>query len=315
MREKTRATEKRQRRRFGVRPRSLRSRFLGGAAALAASSLLACTAFPGFTDSQGPRRAGSYATSAPGGGPYVVTFNIEYGEHVEQAATELREDPKTRRANVLTVQEVSGAEAETLARLLHMNFVYYPGTLREGDQFGNAILTRYAIERDFKLVLPHPNRLGGGIRIAVGAVLRDERESFLVYSVHNETFVVSPRSRIAQVRTVLDDAERRNLPVIVAGDFNTMDRWSRAETIRVFRAAGYEHASRNTGVTAYPMNGPIGVVLDHIFVRGFAVVRAGTRPARSSDHVPLFAELRAASAPEAPGAGRSPPPFGARQAR
>ena len=94
--------------------------------------------------------------------------------------------------------------------------------------------------------------------------------------------------------------------MIVAGDFNTMDTLSRAETTRVFQEAGYDHASRSSGtLPRIPWNGPIGVVLDHVFVRGFTAVRSGTRPAHSSDHVPLFAELRSTASPESPATERA----------
>ncbi len=258
----------------------------------------ACTAFPSFSDQKGPRRAGTYSSGASGAsGVRIVTYNIEYGDHIDRAATEIQGDVELSAADVVTVQEVSGAEAEDLARRLRMNFVYYPGTLREGDEFGQAVLSRYAITNDFKLVLPHQNRLGGGIRIAVGAELQQNGRAFLVYSIHNETFVISPRQRLDQVKTVLKDADARRLPVIVAGDFNTMEAFARAETARVFREAGYIHATRGSGRTAYPWHGPVGVVLDHVFVRGFDVVRAGTRPGSSSDHLPLFAEVRWSAAP------------------
>ncbi len=252
----------------------------------------ACTAFPSFSDPKGPRRAGSYSPGGSGAsGLRVVTYNIEYGDHIDRAAKEIEGDVELGAADVVTVQEVSGAEADDLARKLRMNFVYYPGTLREGDEFGQAVLSRYAITNDFKLVLPHENRLGGGIRIAVGAELQQNGRTFLVYSIHNETFVISPRQRLDQVRTVLKDADARRLPVIVAGDFNTMEAFARAETTRVFCEAGYVYATRGSGRTAYPWHGPVGVVLDHVFVRGFDVVRSGPRPGSSSDHLPLCAEL------------------------
>jgi endonuclease/exonuclease/phosphatase family metal-dependent hydrolase len=222
----------------------------------------------------------------------VVTFNIEYGHHVDQAAREILRDPELMSADVVTVQEVSGEEAERLARQLSMNFVYYPATLRNDDEFGNAILSRLPISRDWKLVLPHEPLFGGGIRIAVGAELGSGDRRFVVYSIHNETFVMNPKARLDQVRRVLGDAEALGLPVVVAGDFNTMDRYSRVETARAFRALGYVDATRGSGTTAYPLGGLFTAELDHVFVRGFEPVLSGTRNTDSSDHRPLYAELR-----------------------
>jgi endonuclease/exonuclease/phosphatase family metal-dependent hydrolase len=229
-------------------------------------------------------------------------------------------DPALARADIITVQEVSGAEAERLATLLQMNFVYYPATLRNDDEFGNAILSRLPISRDWKIVLPH-EPWGGGIRIAVGAELGTLDDRIVVYSIHNETFLMSPEERLDQVRRVIEDAEGRHLPVIVAGDFNTMDRYSRVETGRLFGDAGYVEASRDAGITAYQLGGLFTAILDHVFTRGFATVRSGTRGTASSDHRPLFAELelRSASAPSgAPSQGARPAPgppiWGVRQA-
>jgi endonuclease/exonuclease/phosphatase (EEP) superfamily protein YafD len=228
-----------------------------------------------------------------------VTFNIEYGDHVDQAAREMLSDPELARADVVTVQEVSGEEAERLAKRLDMNFVYYPATLRNDDEFGNAILSRLPISRDWKIVLPHEPPFGGGIRIAVGAELGTGKHRVVVYSIHNETFVMSPNERLDQVRRIIEDAEGRGMPVIVAGDFNTMDRFSRVETARLFGGAGYEEASRGAGITAYQLGGLLSAALDHVFVRDFAPVRSGTRGTDSSDHRPLFAvlELRPARSP------------------
>ncbi len=243
----------------------------------------------------------------------LVTFNIEYGEHVERAAREIRSDAELSLADVVTVQEVSGRETEVLAARLGMQFVYYPATLRDDDEFGNAVLSRFPIVSDWKLVLPHEPWFGGGVRIAVGAELERGRTGFVVYSVHNETFISSPGVRLDQVRAILRDAERWSLPTVVAGDFNTMDRYSRERTVHTFSLAGFTEATRGVGVTAYQLGGFLGAPLDHVFVRGFAPKRAGTRPTRASDHRPVYVELalpaagREASAPALGGGGRTEP--------
>ncbi len=230
----------------------------------------------------------------------VVTFNIQWGDEVERAAREMKADPDLRRADIVLLQEVSGREANFVAQALRMNLIYYAGSMRKGDEFGNAVLTTHTIVDDWKLDLPHQNPFNGGLRIAVGARLDTGAGQLVVYSVHNETILLGGRERLEQSAIILADAARQKYPVIIGGDFNTLDRKTRAETIRLFERQGFLRATRGVGPTAY--NGPLGAHLDHVFVRALTPIRSRTVPTDASDHLPLFAEV-ALSSQEARSAG------------
>ena len=78
-------------------------------------------------------------------------------------------------------------------------------------------------------------------------------------------------------------------PVVVAGDFNTVDPGSVEATLDLYAEAGFSWASEDAGTTVG--ESPIDFVLDHVFARGIAVGRSGTAVTEASDHRPVWAEL------------------------
>ena len=89
-------------------------------------------------------------------------------------------------------------------------------------QFGNAILSRWPLSDDHKVVLPHLARLGGTERAAVGATVLIGERRVRVYSVHLATLIANgPNDRRDQLRTLLADADSQ-ATVIIGGDFTAM---------------------------------------------------------------------------------------------
>jgi len=56
----------------------------------------------------------------------VVTFNIKFAEHVDEAVAILRDDAHARQADVLVLQEMDAPAADRLARALLMNTSTFP---------------------------------------------------------------------------------------------------------------------------------------------------------------------------------------------
>lgn len=86
------------------------------------------------------------------------------------------------------------------------------------------------------------------------------------------------QGRVAQLRAILDDA--RDVPlVVIGGDMNS------GEIGRVAREAGYDWPT-----DTIPVGTRFGR-LDHIFLRGFRTIGAGTTPIPPgvSDHRPVWA--------------------------
>ncbi|HSJ15828.1 MAG TPA: endonuclease/exonuclease/phosphatase family protein [Longimicrobiales bacterium] len=265
--------------------------------------LPACAPTINYSEPDGPRYgtarspAGAADTGFTPAQLTVVTFNIRYGRHVDRAIDVLRAPP-LRGADVISLQEIDADGASRIADALGMHYVYYPSVVHPvgNRQFGPAVLARWPIEHDWKLLLPHPSWGRGQLRTVTAAVLRVGTARVRVYALHLELPIrITPAGRNRQVERILCDARDAPEPVVIAGDFNGPDvAW-------LFEREGYHWASRSTGPTAGVLH------LDHIFARGLeppgplhAGVVTDTRGA--SDHRPLWAvfTLPDSAAPAAP---------------
>jgi endonuclease/exonuclease/phosphatase family metal-dependent hydrolase len=256
--------------------------------AVAAIALaVGCAPAINYSDRAGPRYAGSYAGLTEAEGLRVVTFNIKYGREAAAAAELMKTDLRLSGADVITLQEMDEVGTELIARALSMNYVYYPATLHPvaHKNFGNAILSRWPLEDDVKILLPHRGRMRKSLRIAVGATMRiPGREPVRVYSVHLETPVsISGRSRRDQAEAILADAALHPR-VVVAGDFNSRG------ILEVFARHGYRWLTRRVGRTISRFS------WDHVAVMGLrlrdcASVGVLADVHKVSDHHPVWADL------------------------
>lgn len=174
-----------------------------------------------------PRFSGQYANPVTDSGATprvrIVTFNIKLARRIDRAIEVLRSD-SLRDADILALEEMDDAGVDRIARALGLNYVYYPGSIHPTDRkyFGPAILSRWPIERSWKLLLPHEGRIRHQRRTATAADVRVRGQCVRVYAVHLETpFRVSDAAREDQVQTILSDASRFDGPVVIAGDFNS----------------------------------------------------------------------------------------------
>ena len=248
---------------------------------------MGCAPTINYLDRSGPRFAGSHAGFTEPGGLRVVTFNIRYGRQAAAAAELFKTDPRLAGADVIALQEMDEGSTELIARALSMNYVYYPAVIHPVPRknFGNAVLSRWPLEDDVKIVLPHRGRLRKSVRIAVGATMRiPGREPVRVYSVHLETPAgISGRSRRDQAEAILADAALHPR-VIVAGDFNSRG------ILELFAGKGYRWLTRRVGATISRFS------WDHVAVKGLRLrdcagvgALAGAR--KVSDHRPVWADL------------------------
>jgi endonuclease/exonuclease/phosphatase family metal-dependent hydrolase len=247
----------------------------------------ACATARNYPDPTGPRFHGEFAGQAAVPTIKVVTLNVKYSRRIATVVQLLREVEALRNADVVALQEMDDAGTEAIARALALNYVYYPGALhpKTGKNFGNALLTRWPIEADAKLVLPHPGKFRKMIRIAVAATIRIRDVPVRCYSLHLETPVaVNADERRDQTQAVIQDAEP--FPrVIVAGDFNNTRVVAEA-----FQKDGYGWATRDVGRTISRF------AWDHVFVRGlrlrdFASAAVVAESRGVSDHHPVWVEL------------------------
>lgn len=266
-----------------------------GRRALIAFLLLAgagCRHFTNYESPSGPR----YAADPPLLLPFsrtdsaislrVVTYNVKWGEHVDRAIAVLRTRAPLPGADIVALQEMDPETTRRIAAALEMGYVYYPAGVhpKTGRAFGNAILTRWPIVADAKLMLPHLGRARKSRRIATAATIRVGTVDVRVYSAHLGTQTdIGPGKRRDQARAILADAAAYPL-AIVAGDMNSFGIGQE------FSAGGFLWSTEYNGFTTAVFN------WDHIFLKGFVrppSVREGAGIVRdtlgTSDHDPVWA--------------------------
>lgn len=242
-----------------------------------------------YPSAAGPRYAGVPHGTAAESRPYtdalrIVSFNIEFARRIDGAIALLASDPALRGADVMLLQEMDAAGTQRVASALGMWYVYYPAIFhrRTGRDFGNAVLSRWPIVDDAKLMLPHPSRYARTHRSATAATLRVGALRVRVYSTHLGTIAdVGSDRRRDQLRAILADAANHPL-VIIGGDLND------ATVGLVAQEAGYAWPTRHGPPTARFGR------WDHIFLKGLEspdTMASGTvvDARRVSDHRPVWA--------------------------
>ena len=227
-----------------------------------------------------------------------MTFNIRYARAIDRALEVLAKEP-FEGADLMALQEMDAAGTERIARALGCAYVYYPASFHPGGgkDFGNAVLSRWPILDDHKIVLPHVSPFRHLQRAATAATVSVNGVATRVYSVHLEAPTgLTAAQRRDQASAVVRDAEGFAGPVVVAGDFN-----NRAVVGKVFEAAGYRWITRDLGATISWFS------WDHVFVRGLEASTpdsAGIALTNNgaSNHLPVWADLRLPG-PEPPAAG------------
>lgn len=249
----------------------------------------ACRTGRDYPDPGTPRYGGAPVVPAPTGRGdtlRIVSFNIEYATETRRAVRILRSARTLRDADVILLQEMTAPATKFLADSLHMYYVYYPAIYNRivRHDIGNAILSRWPIVDDAKLILPSRSRYAKTQRIATAASVRVGSRTVRVYSTHLGTPAdLGWDGRVGQLRAIMDDAARHPL-VVIGGDMNSN------ELGRVAREAGY--AWPTDTIPKSNANGR----LDHFFVRGLVVLDSsgvGTErvPRTISDHSPIWVRL------------------------
>jgi len=223
---------------------------------------------------------------APGVPLRVVTFNIKESREIDRAIAVLQSD-SLRGADVVTLQEMDETGVDRIARALQFNYAYYPSLIHPKTRgyYGPAVLSRWPIERSWKVFLPHEAWGRRLRRTATAAVVRVHGLPVLVYAVHLETMVkLSDPKRSEQARAVTEDAKGFHGPVVIAGDFNDYAMAAR------MRDQGFTWTTEWVGPTHMIFT------LDHIMTRGLAPASpASVGVVRevhgASDHHPVWAVL------------------------
>ena len=260
------------------------------AAVLLTLQATACIHAQNQVDPHGPRHAGTppeLVEPEPRHAPdvHVASFNVEHGLEIETALEVILDDPGLRDAEILLLQEMDSEGTERIADALGMEWVYYPATIRNGREFGNAVLSRWPIVHDEKLILPYLALYGRTQRTATVATLDIDGILVRTYSVHLATPVNQLlEARKQQMNTVLADAADHPY-VIIGGDMNSNSIPELAQE------EGYFWPTREGPRTAWFAR------VDHIVFKGLVPPWSGdsgtTMDTRgASDHLPVWARGR-----------------------
>jgi endonuclease/exonuclease/phosphatase family metal-dependent hydrolase len=250
-----------------------------------------------YTDPQGPVFKAKF-TSGLKQTPdtlKVVSFNIEYGEKIDQAIHELKFAPEIQNAHIILLQEMDEKGTEKIAKALQMNYVYYPAAVHTyGRNFGEAVLSKGLIVNEYKVILPHRNPICHQKRIVTMAVIETGTVRILAGSMHLEVNTLSVEKRIDQANAVLDAVPDSINQVILGGDYNTLVQNTIDSLDIMVEKAGYQRATTDIDYTIE--SSPFGWLklnLDHIYVKGFIPVNSGVyKESKASDHFPVWTRLK-----------------------
>ena len=241
-----------------------------------------------------PFYSGNFAieTPNPAKNLTVVSYNLSYGEKIDQALTELVEFKSQKTLDIVLLQEMDETGTEKIARELQLNYVYFPATIepKYNRNFGNAVLSKWPIIDSQKIILPHISLSDRMKRIATRATIEIHEASVYAYSIHTEPVFILPKFKVDQCLAVLDDIRAEARFVIVGGDFNSFTESYIRKIARRYHQSGFERASKSSGHTFVRFG--IKMSPDQIFAKGFVVEAAGKIPeAKASDHLPIWTTL------------------------
>jgi len=271
---------------------------------LLAALVAGCAHATNYRGPTGPRYNWSFAPPAGvdacatrAGAFTLVTFNIQYAKKIDQAIDVLRSTPVLKDLDVLLLQEMDAPGVERIAEALGLNALYFPSGVhpRTHREFGAAVLSRWPLADDLKIVLPYESFGTGLIRTVTAARVQCGAQQVTVMSVHLPSPAgVSYDQRREQVEVILARAASIDGPLVVAGDFNA--RWVGS----LFEKAGFTWLDRDLPGTRSLLW--FRLRLDHVFVRGLRL--SDDRPAAgvadaggASDHRPMWVRLQLALEP------------------
>lgn len=199
-------------------------------------------------------------------------------------------------ADIIALQEVGSKDSSELllATLLRETgyFAVDGWTLqRRGCDFGNAVLSRFAIAETARLDLTVD---GCEPRGALDVVVTTPGGPLRVIATH---LGLRPHERRTQVKRILSALERETpLPTVLTGDVNEWYLWGRP--LRWL----HRHFKATPAPATFPARRPL-LSLDRLWTEPAALlgslrVHATPLARKASDHLPLVAELRLKAAQE-----------------
>jgi endonuclease/exonuclease/phosphatase family metal-dependent hydrolase len=230
----------------------------------------------------------------------VLTYNIHHGEDVNgnldlaQIAAIIRE----AKPDVVALQEVDSVTNRTkkadqlkeLAALTGMSCFYGKSMDYDGGGYGVGILTRLPITGSFVTRLPGFPKSEPRVAATVELELKNKKR-FLFSAVHLD-HVKNPAERIEQAKKIQEVFAGKELPSILAGDFNAQPEEA---TIKDVLFQLYEETDPAGRSLSFPSEEP-KVKIDYVLVckkhrwkkKSYKVIEEKT----ASDHRPVLSVVQ-----------------------
>jgi len=235
----------------------------------------------------------------------LLTVNIHKGYTAfnrREVLHELRDAVRAVGSDLVFLQEVAGAASaagaqyEFLADSLWPQHAYGRNAVAEGQDHGNAVLSRLPVLRSHNHEVSLPGAEPRGLLHCVlqwSACTAQTPSELHVMCVHHGLLEAHRRHQLSRLcETVMRDVPA-NAPLVVAGDFNDWRQRADAQLVtcglrEVFRDSLGQHAR------SFPARWPL-LRLDRIYVRGVLAARPLHLPRQPwshlSDHAPLAVEI------------------------
>ena len=163
----------------------------------------------------------------------VMTYNIHHGEGMDKSLDlpRIASVISSVKPDLVALQEVDlgtdrtnhVAQAEELAKLTGMHFVYGPAMDYQGGKYGDAVLSRYPIQSWRFVMLPWQQGSQREPRVAVVTTCTLPGKKKLIFVSTHLDHTHEPSDRYLQAKALndaLEDRAGRTPAAVLAGDFN-----------------------------------------------------------------------------------------------
>lgn len=228
----------------------------------------------------------------------VMTFNIHHAQGTDGKVDVARIAAliKTQQVDIVALQEVDRRTLRTagrdlpaeLAKLTGMSACFGKNLDYQGGEYGNAILTRFAILQQtnvhYKMLHPHEQR---GL---LQALLDVHGRKLLFMSTHLD-YHNDDAERALDVKTINSAVEGgANAPAILCGDFNEGPGSRTYNRLGAFLTDAWKTVGEGSGFT-FASSGPWHRI-DYIwYSKGLLPLNASVPKTNASDHLPVVVEF------------------------
>ncbi|HZM99911.1 MAG TPA: endonuclease/exonuclease/phosphatase family protein [Pyrinomonadaceae bacterium] len=239
------------------------------------------------------------------------------GRMISTAARAFSDGALLPRVDILALQEADKRTKRTgghhvakeLASEMHMNWAHAPAgiprgvapakrqwwldfeepiDLHDSGDTGVALLSRLPLIDVTRIDLPW-HECPWRPRMAIAATVSINSNQIRLLNAHVDPHA-AVNGQLAQLETIVAEADKAALPSIILGDFNTLSNEKCRQTRGFLESRGYT-TPFPTGTSTW-RGGGLLMHADWIFTRGVKIERWGVaKPLNVSDHWPIWAEI------------------------